>query len=162
MIQNKAFSIPFKGLKQGVHRFDFEVSTSLFQQVETSEIFGAEISAEVILDKKSNFMEVQFLLKGVATVICDRCLDPVDLPVEYDGKIYVKFGEETVEQDENLLILSRAEDELDVSQYLYEFAHLSLPLKRVHAVDETGKSGCNPEMLARLREYLIDDNSELN
>ena len=107
-------------------------------------------------------MEVQFLLKGVATVICDRCLDPVDLPVEYDGKIYVKFGEETVEQDENLLILSRAEDELDVSQYLYEFAHLSLPLKRVHVADETGKNGCNPEMLAKLREYLIDDNSELN
>ena len=85
MIQNKAFRIPFKGLKPGIHKFDFEVSASFFQEIEGSEILDAEISAGVTLDKKSNFMELQFFLEGVATVVCDRCLDPVSLPVDYEG-----------------------------------------------------------------------------
>jgi len=157
VIQNKAFRIPFKGLKPGIHKFDFEVSASFFQEIEGSEILDAEISAGVTLDKKSNFMELQFFLEGVATVVCDRCLDPVSLPVEYEGKIIVKFGEETTELDESLLVLSQAEDVLDVSQYLFEFAHLSLPMKRIHPQNAQGVSGCNPLMLEKLKEYLVEE-----
>ena len=36
-----------------------------------------------------------------------------------------------------------------LSQYIYESICLSLPYQRVHPVGSDGKSGCDPDMLAR-------------
>ena len=152
------FKIPFKGLKVGKHDFDFDTDDSFFADFESSEISKGKVHAHVLLDKKTTMLELQFELKGVVTITCDRCLEEFEMPIEYETSMYVKFGEETEEQTDEILVLSQNEFELDVSQYIYEYIHLSLPHRKVHPTNARGKSTCNKEMLKKLDEYLVRGN----
>jgi uncharacterized metal-binding protein YceD (DUF177 family) len=44
------------------------------------------------------------------------------------------------------------ENHFDVSPFIYEFIHLSLPVRRVHPDNEQGESTCDPEVIRLLEE----------
>ncbi len=155
MKSNRQFVIPFKGLKTGKHDFVFNINDKFFDDFEGSEITKAKVRINIDLIKMVNILELDFRLKGVVIVTCDRCLDEFEMPVEYETKLYVKFGDIAEEQTDEVVILSYAEGELDITQYIYECIHLCLPYKRVHPNDEKGRSTCNMDMLKRLNEYAI-------
>ena len=154
-MQNSQFVLNHKGLKVGIHYFDFHIDNSFFEQFEGSEICEADVNVHLILEKRSQFMELKFELNGVVGVSCDRCLDLVSLPVCDSSLLLVKFGEETQDGDE-YLVLSQAEDTLDVSQFIYEYAHLFMPLRRVHPENEKGQNTCNKDMMNTLGQYLVN------
>ena len=62
--------------------------------------------------------------------------------------------------DPDILILPIDEHELDLQQHLYEFICLALPIKRIHPDDKSGNSTCDPDMLKRLKELIIEDENE--
>jgi uncharacterized metal-binding protein YceD (DUF177 family) len=74
----------------------------------------------------------------------------------------VKFGEDISTDDADVIYISTDEHELDLRQHLYEFIHLALPIRRVHPADKDGKIGCNPEMIKKLNELLIDEDKQNN
>ncbi|MDP4207418.1 MAG: DUF177 domain-containing protein [Bacteroidota bacterium] len=158
MKSNRQFVIPFKGLKIGKHEFVFDIDDKFFEDFPESEITKGNVHVEVELDKKSTMLQFEFRLTGSATVICDRCLDNLELPVEYETELFVNFGDETEEQTDEIIVLSHNEYELDIAQFIYEYIHFSLPYKRVHPDDENGESTCNKEMLKKLDEYIIHEN----
>lgn len=160
MKSNRQFVIPFKGLKIGKHDFVFDIDEKFFDDFEGSEIHRGKIKVELMLDKKPSLLEFDFHLTGFAVVSCDVCLDDVEIPIEFDSKLFVRFGDTSEEQTDEIIVLSHAEHELDVSQYIYEYSHLALPYKRVHPNDKKGKSTCNKEMLKKLNEYLIQEEQE--
>ena len=157
----RLYTILFKGLSLGSHVFDWTIDGSFFESYEMSEISDACIQAQVTLLKHTHFLELDFILDGWVEVSCDRCLDPLKLDIASDAKMYVKFdehaGEVASDDDPDLIILSHDEDRLDVAQYLYEYAHLNLPLRRVHPDDAKGRSTCNAEMIRKLEQYLVED-----
>jgi len=127
-----------------------------------SEISDASIHVQLTLVKHTRFFELNYFLNGWAEVNCDRCLDPLKLDVEADAQMFVKFGDHTGEddsEDNDVIILPYDEDRLDVAQYLYEYAHLNLPIRRVHPDDANGSSACNADMLTKLNEFLVNSNS---
>jgi uncharacterized protein len=150
------YIIGFRGLKEGVHDFEYSVTDSFFKQYEDSEIQQGNLEVKVKLDKKPQMLVLDFNIQGKVSVMCDRCLEYFYLPVEYDGVLYVKFGESTYEQSDDVIVLSIEESEIDLSQYIYEFINLSLPFRRVHPVTKKGKSLCNPEMIEKLKQFTID------
>lgn len=152
--------IPFKGLSLGVHEFRWVVDTSFFKKFPGSEIQEGLLNVVVTLNKGSQFMELNFQLQGHVRVPCDRCLDLVEVKTDYQTRLIVKFGASTQEETEDLLILAFEEHQLDVAQYLYEYAHLSLPYRIVHQEDPEGSTRCNPEMLEKLKEYLVECDPE--
>lgn len=160
MKPNRQFVIPFKGLKVGKHTFVFEIDDMFFDDFEKSEITKGKVHVEVDLDKKTNMLELHFGLMGNVIVTCDRCLDEFEMPIEFTTELFVKFGDVTEEQTDEIIVLSHNEFELDVAQYIYEFVHLSLPYKRVHPLDSKGNSTCNKEMLKKLDEYVIRENEK--
>ncbi len=160
MKSNRQFVIPFKGLKVGKHDFVFDVDDKFFDSFEGSEIQKGTINTIVILDKKPSMLEIDFHLKGSVSVACDVCLDELEINIEYDSKLFVRFGEITEEQTDEIIVLSHAEHELNVAQYIYEYSHLGLPYKRIHSNDKKGKSKCNKEMLKKLDEYLVRNEQE--
>lgn len=154
--------IPFKGLKQGRHTFVFDIDDRFFADFPESEISKGKIHIVVSMDKESTMLQLKFVLDGTVIVACDRCLDDLELPVTFDTNLIIKFDEKSEEQTEEILVLSYSEHELDISQYVYEYAHLSLPYKHVHAENKKGESGCNKEMIKKLEEYLSPDKEENN
>jgi uncharacterized protein len=160
MKSNRQFVIPFKGLKIGEHDFFFDVDDKFFADFQESEISKGNVKVVIHLDKKVNMLRLEFIIDGVVSIMCDRCLDDFDLPIAFKTNLFIKFGDVTEEQTDEILVLSHNEFELDVSQYIYEYTHLSLPYRRIHPDDENGLSTCNKEMLKRLDDYLFDEKNE--
>jgi len=157
---NRQFVIPFKGLGVGKHDFEYDIDDAFFDGFEGSEITRGNVHVEVELEKKATMLEFYFGLSGTVTVLCDRCLDDLQMDIDYESELFVKFGDETEEQSDEIIVLSHKEFELDIAQFIYEFAHLSLPIKRVHPDDKKGKSTCNQEMLKKLDQYLVREDND--
>ena len=149
---NKEYRIPYLGLKAGNHHFEFQLTAAFFEVFEFSEIHEATIEAHVSLEKQSTMMVLDFQLNGNVRSTCDHCGDELMLPIQTQQHLIVKFGDQTSEADDDLLILGPNEHEIDLAHYLYEYSHLALPARHVH-VDE---SLCNAEALKRLAQYKVD------
>jgi uncharacterized metal-binding protein YceD (DUF177 family) len=150
------FTIPLSGLKEGGHSYNFEIVDEFFELFEGSEITSGDLNAVVELDKRSTHMDLRFSIKGSVTINCDRCLEPFLQSIECENRLLIKFGKNWDENDPDILTIPADEFELDVKQYLYEFIYLSLPIKRTHPLDKSGKSTCDPEMLKKINEHTVN------
>jgi len=146
------FIIPFSGLKVGNYTFTFEIEDKFFEHFEYSEIKKGKLHIDCQLDKQARMMVLYFDITGTVRVPCDRCAEEFDQPIEGKQKLIVKFGVDHTEEAEDILVITDKEHELDVSQYLYEYIHLLLPIKKVHGTDENGNSLCDPEVIRYIKE----------
>ena len=152
----RQYAIPFKGLKEGKHDYNFVVENSFFEQFESSEVKKGLVEVHIELIKHSQFLELQFDINGRITVSCDRCLEPFVTRISHQAGLYVRFGERTLEQSDDLLILAESENEVHLGQFIYEYIHLALPIQRIHP-EIDGNSGCNPEMVEKLNAHNSGD-----
>jgi len=150
------YRIPFLGLKIGRHDFEFELDDTFFASFEYSEISGGKLQADLLLDKQGSMMVLDFHVYGTVSAECDRCGDPMEVDVEHTDRLIVKYGDQTGSTEDEILVLGPSEHLLELHQYLYEYAHLGLPSKRVH----DDEADCNQEALARLDALRTDDTSD--
>ncbi len=145
-----AFLIPFVGLKQGKHEFEYLIDREFFEHFQYDDFNSAKVKIDLLFEKKSSLMELTFKATGVVNVDCDLTNEPYDQPIEAELTLVVKFGDSFNDDNEELLILPHSEYQLNVAQYIYELIVLSVPLKRVHpgVLDGTLKS----EVLEKLEE----------
>ena len=157
----RKYLISFGGLDDGKHNFIFDIDKTFFDLFDSSEIKTGKLLAEISLIKEPQLVELRFLINGTVHVTCDRCLDQFDLPVQYKGRLFFKFGKEPREVSDEIIILSSGQTEINIAQYLYEFIHLSLPYSKVHP-DIDGKNGCNPEMIKKLNSFIVKEPGKKN
>ncbi|MFN0030717.1 MAG: YceD family protein [Flavobacteriales bacterium] len=148
----KEYRIPFLGLKLGKHEYEFHLTQKFFEVFEYSEIEIADINVSLQLEKQQNMMVAHFQLKGTVQVACDHCGDEFQQPLKATHSLLIKFGESTSEPDDEVLILGPQEYELDISHFLYEYAHLAMPARHVHPSD----SQCNQQAVQALNRYKVD------
>lgn len=151
----KLFSIPFTSLKNGKHSFDFKIEDSFFVDFDYSPIKKAYITVDLEFNKQETMFVLDFVLKGDVELTCDRCNEEFRSPFHSNERLIFKFGEESEEQTEEIIILSRAEHEINLANHLYEFIVVGIPLIHVHPDKEDGSSGCNPETLEILKKLSI-------
>lgn len=159
MKQMKAFTIPFVGLKQGEHRFDYQIDDTFFEpenfEVVYDEFNNVSIDATAVLIKKSNSLEFHFSIKGSINVNCDLTNEPYDQPVKGEHMLVVNFGETFNDEDDALLVLPHGSYEVNIQQYIYELIVLSMPAKRVHPGVADGT--LDSEILKKLEELSPKD-----
>lgn len=158
----KEYAIAFKGLNDGLHTFTYAIDGSFFKLFETPVYEDGKANVQVELKKDNQLLVFDFQISGQVVTVCDNCLEPIDVPVNCSGKLYVKFGEEYDEPAEDIVVLPREEHEFNVAQIIYDLIVTSIPIRNLHPLDKNGNSACNPEMLKKLKEYLVDDISDLN
>ena len=146
------FVIPFRGLKTGLHTFDWEIENKFFEHFEYSEIKTGHISIHAEMEKDEKMLVFHFMLNGIVLLPCDRCLEPLEQKINGNETLIIKFGDRYYEENEELQIIPEGETHIDVSPFIYEYCHLLLPFRRVHPDDENGVSLCNPEVLRKLEE----------
>jgi uncharacterized metal-binding protein YceD (DUF177 family) len=129
----KEFNIAYKGLADGLHRYQWTLDDRFFAAFEGSEIHGGEVNVTLELEKSAAGLKLSFAMDGRVRVECDRCAEECEMPVEWEGGFRVRFGDEKVDFDGELMWLGHGEGEFGVAQYLYESVLLALPLKRTHA-----------------------------
>ena len=154
------FTIPISGLREGHHTFDFEIGNTFFELFEESEIKEGVLIAVAEIEKGSSHVDMGIKISGTVRISCDRCLELFDLPVYCENRLLVKFGPELDESDPEILTIPHDEHELDLKQYFYEFIYLALPIQKIHPDDARGQSTCDPVMIQKLKEHLVDQEVE--
>jgi len=149
------YIIHFKGLKEGVHDFEFIIGKPFFEEFSHLEIPDGKVFAGIALTRETAFLNLDIRLSGTIRVQCDRCLELFDMEVDFDGHLVVRFSEHDEEGNDELIFLHPEEHRLDLKQYLYECISVSIPYRKVHPDLPDGESGCDPEMLDKLNKLLV-------
>ncbi len=134
----KIFTIPFVGLKIGEHRFEYQIDNTFFKHFEYSEFNKVNVNTNLLLVKKTTFLELYFKVSGTVNVNCDITNEPYNQNIDGEFKLVVTFGNEFNEDNEDILIVPHGEYEINVAHYIYELIILSIPAKRIHPGVEDG------------------------
>lgn len=147
----KEFIIPFVGLKETKHIFEYEIDNTFFGNFQYDEFEEASLNVQLDFEKKTTMFVLNFKVEGSITVFCDLTGEPFELDIKGELPLIVKFGQEFNDDHEEILIIPHGEYELNISQYIYEMIVLSVPQKRVHpkVIDGTLKS----EVLDQIESY---------
>tara|TARA_B110000305_G_scaffold231185_1_gene284342 strand:+ start:28072 stop:28722 length:651 start_codon:yes stop_codon:yes gene_type:complete len=148
-MSDKEFVIPFVGLKQGVHEFNFEIGKAFFESIEYSIVLEGNVYVTFLLDKKETMLIGDYTIRGTVKASCGRCNDPVDVDVEGEFQLVYKFDDKPSE-DESLVIVYPEEYEIDVKESIHEFISVSIPSRTVHKEGE-----CNEDVMKILSEYQV-------
>jgi uncharacterized protein len=147
------FVMPVGGLKLGLHTYSFQLEKTFFDCFENSPIEDGRVTANMKLNKHQDFVVLNFEVKGTFKTTCDRCLTAIELPLENEGQLIVKYSdEEGVEDDADIAFVPVGTTQLSVAQYIYEFVCLGLPY--INAPDNceaTKYRQCDKEMLKYLK-----------
>ncbi len=161
MHNRKEYTIQFVGLSVGEYKYQYNIIDKFFDDFDFSEIKQGNINIDLSLLKQSTMMVLNFKISGTVNMNCDRCTAEFNLPISGDYKLIVKVGgAETGDEDDDIITIATNEHELDLTQYIYEYITLSLPIKRVHLDDKNGESTCDKEMLNKLEHFLTEEEKE--
>ncbi|MEO6832622.1 MAG: DUF177 domain-containing protein, partial [Chitinophagaceae bacterium] len=146
------------GLKEGEHVYDFTVGDVFMQEhgaPEELKNWAAAVHLRFV--KHLSFFQLHFDVSGTVIVPCDRCGDEFLLNLWDEFELIVKLSGEddklAERQDEaDVAFIPRSETVLDISNWLYEFVMLSVPLHKVHPDD-----ACNPKALQLLNELSVHE-----
>ena len=155
--------IPLNGLPAGKSSFSWHAGKEFFEAFDNSEILNADLNVCADVEKSGSYLGVDLHIVGTLTVACDRCLEDLGMPVDETVLLSIKFGSEPAEGEADAsegeretVYLPADGSDIDLSQTVYDYACLALPLQRVHPEGE-----CNPAAARYLSREDIEDRKEL-
>ncbi|MDI3321621.1 YceD family protein [Pinibacter soli] len=167
MSHRREFDIAFVGLKPGVHEYNYEIKDKFFEAYQAQDFSNVDATVKLSLDKKTGFMLLKFEIGGRLEVVCDRCGNPLPFNLWDEFNIVVKLVENPEEmneqeEDPDVYYISRTESHLHVSDWIYEFINLSIPMQKMCSEDEMGGPKCNKEVLDMLKKMDTGNNETQN
>lgn len=156
----KYYNVSFSGLSLGKHDFEFQIAQPFFDLFEFDQDFRSpDLKLQMVLDKKNNFLELDFHLSGTIEVDCDLTNEPYREDIKGQSSIIVKFGEDYEYLDDEVWVIPQGEHMVNIAQMIYEMTLLALPIKRIHPDVKSGKS--QSEMLDLLEQYGLEEEIEI-
>jgi uncharacterized protein len=129
----KNYDIDIIKLKEGKHHFTFKVENEFFDHFQAEDFLNeGNLTIEVILNKLSNLLEVDFNIRGTVVLMCDRSLEEFDYSINENEKVIYKYGEEEQELSEDVFVITPDTQSINVAQLIYEFILLAIPAKKIH------------------------------
>lgn len=164
MTGRREFDIPFVGLKPGVHSYQYEIKDKFFADYEQQDFTNCDASVKVTLEKNTGFMILKFDVGGSLEVGCDRCGNRLPLQLWDEFKLVVKLVDDAgkmneQEDDPDVFYINRTESHLHLSDWIFEFINLSIPMTRMCSVSEIGGPHCNKEVLEKLKNLQPEDHN---
>ncbi len=149
------YNLPLKSLQIGVYEYEYRVDDAFFESVEAPDITRGSLNVALKVDKKSTNIELNFVIDGTINTKCDRCLSDLELEVDANETIYVKFGKEYSEESDELIVIPEDDGMFNVAWLVYEFIVLNLPMCRQHEEGE-----CSEEMQELISQYIVEEIDE--
>lgn len=167
MNSRRNFDIAFVGLKPGIHEFEYDINDKFFVEYQEQDFRNCIAHVKLKLDKQNGFMRLKFEIGGKMEVSCDRCGNNLPLELWDEFNIVVKMVDDPdlmneQEEDPDIYYISRGESHLHVSDWIYEFINLSIPMQRMCTEEEMGGPHCNKEVLAMLKKLDAQNNKPAN
>jgi len=142
--------IRFAGLPLGSHEFDFDITKDFFVGIyPETDILGSELKVKVSAFMTEKMLNLDFHLFGSLSFECDRCLEICDVEINSEEVLIFSTESQNEKNKSDIEIVYITEDTefVVLDDYIYDFALLSLPIRKVHDDLDFPESKCNPEML---------------
>jgi len=128
----REFDVHIFNLSHGEHSYRFEMSDSFFELFENEMFSKGKLIADVSLQKSDSMIHMDFHIEGTVELTCDRSLDLFDHPVSFDSKMIFKYGEEEKELSEDVMVITKDCQTINLADLLFEFIGLEIPMKKLH------------------------------
>lgn len=153
------YSIPVKGLGNGMHDFDFQIDKSFFESFDETPIQEGQFDVRLLLDKRPDMIVLHFVYEGSISTECDRCLEKMSLPIQGQNDLLVKYAVEDQPEEADIVYINLESQQFNVAKFIYEFICLGIPMIKTHDDSDEDKN-CDPEMLKYLEseEQTSDEN----
>ena len=157
MGHRRDFEIAFVGLKPGIHEYNYEIADKFFVEFQQQDFRNCNARVKLLLEKNNSFMLMKFEIGGSLEVTCDRCNNNLPFELWDEFRITVKMVEDPEvmndqEEDPDVYYIGRGDSHLDVSNWIYEFINLSIPMQKVCSFEKMDGPHCNPTALDVLKK----------
>lgn len=128
----KAYKIEIFGLSNSSHEFNFEFNDDFFSLFENSLVSKGKGTCDVILTKTDSMITLNLAIGGSIELECDRSLEHFDFPISINKEIIYKYGDEEKELSDDVFVILKGEQEINIASFLYESISLEIPMKKLH------------------------------
>ena len=147
--EENIFTIPLAGLPFGHTDYQYVINDKFFEDRDYSEVKKGIVNLHLGVEKMETMFVLTMNFEGKVVLQCDRCGDDYEQKIEDSAEIYLKYGAEKDDEGEDVIIITKDDSEFDLSDLIYEYIILSLPIHRTH----DDESLCNQEVLAKLHNF---------
>jgi uncharacterized protein len=130
----REFSIELPKLRNGKNEFHFEVGEKFFGHFDQSIVQSGKVEVDLDLHKSLNQLDAHFRIEGEVVLACDRCVLPFSFSIQSEKRLVYTYDVKGVEEEEDLdevLYIEPKAHLLDVSQEIYDFVCLEIPIRKV-------------------------------
>ena len=128
----RTYDIHIYKLSNGEHEYEFDLSDSFFELFDSELVRKGKLKAFVTLQKSDSMIQINFTIKGEIELTCDRSLDLFDYPLEAKRGMIYKYGDEEKELSEDVYVILKDTQTLNIASILFEFIGLEIPMKKLH------------------------------
>jgi len=107
------------------------------------------MECHIEMEKQETMLILNFHIKGTLGMTCDKCLAEYPQQVDIHERQIAKFSEEGIDEDEEMITLTKNDHQINVAELIYEYVNVAAPLIAVCS-DEGNTSYCDKEMIDRL------------
>lgn len=132
MEELKKYNIDIFSLAEKEHVYHYASDSKFFSEFPQDLIEKGKFEADLVLDKSSTMLRLDFHIKGVIGQVCDRTLEEYEEEVETGNRIFLKFGDRDEELTDEIEMIQRNTARINVARYIYDFIALALPVKKLH------------------------------
>lgn len=126
------FDIHIFKLSNGQHDYQFEIKGSFFELFTNEILQKGNLTATISLDKTDRMIQVHAAIDGLITLTCDRSLETFEEPVHTEKTMLYKFGEEEQELADDVMVIHKDSQTINIASILFEFILLEVPMKKIH------------------------------
>jgi uncharacterized protein len=128
----REFNIDIFRLNNGSYDYEFDVKEDFFEFFNFGLIQGGKAKAFVHMIKSETLINMTIKVKGSVELVCDRSLEEFDFPLDTENRILFKFGDHNEEVSDEIIIIDRNTQRINVAQHIYDFMSLAIPMKKIH------------------------------
>lgn len=147
--EENIFTIPLAVLPFGHTDYQYVIRDSFFEERDYSEVKKGVVNLHLGVEKMETMFILTLNFEGKVVLQCDRCGDDYEQMIGDSAEIYLKYGAEKEDDDDDVIIITKNDSEFDLSDLIYEYIILSLPIHRTH----DDESLCNQEVLNKLHNF---------
>ncbi|MEO1049987.1 MAG: DUF177 domain-containing protein [Bacteroidota bacterium] len=156
------YVIDIYGLSDKVHDYSFEIDDKFFAVFDASLVEKGNLKVDVQLNKTVSFIEASFKIEGIVELTCDRSLDEFDYEISSENAVIFKFSDEEAEIDDKVVLILRDAQRLELSQFIYEFIGLAIPMRKLHPRFQEEDEDDSEELFYTSSEEEKEETSEID
>ena len=154
------FKIDIFRLENKQYTHEFEGNDGFFEALDQDLIKKGHFKATVVLNKNETMIQMIYKISGSVELTCDRSLDLFDFPVDVNQKMILKFSDHNEEITEELMLIDRNSQYINVAQDIFDFIGLQIPIKKLHPRFEKDEVTYESLMKKFDDEYEENDSEE--